>query len=158
MSQLPAPVVAELVALMMRTAAPVAGAVNASSSVVNTGAAVVPVTSTVYVLPAVNDGEKPARLVVEFAVRTASCGLALLTRTHELAEPYARLLLPVPTVPSSAMSRFVPPVVALMKRTVVLSLSTPIGSSSSSLHAAMKAALASARKALVIRRDCTRPP
>src|SRR5829696_6885439 len=61
------------------------------------------------------------------------------------------------------MSRFVPADMALTKRSVVLSLASPSGlSSSSSLHAEMTATLASARMAVVMRvlkrRDCTKPP
>jgi len=41
----------------------------------------------VYVPPAANEGVNPGRLVVELAVRTASCGLASFTRVHALAEP-----------------------------------------------------------------------
>src|SRR4051812_7832091 len=123
MSQLPAPAGALLVALMMRTAAlaPV-GAGNASFSVEYTGDAAVPVTSTVYVPFAAKDGEKPVRLVVVPAARTASCGFELFTFVHELAPPNVTLPFPAPTVPFCAMSRFVPPVVALTKRTVVLLL------------------------------------
>src|SRR5688500_8786634 len=122
MSQLPAPAVALLVALMMRTAAfPVVGVVNWSLKVVKRGDACVPVTNTVYVPLAANAGLKPDRLVVELAVRTTSCGFELFTRVHELVCPNAMLLLPVPTVPFSAISRFSPPDVALKNRTVVLS-------------------------------------
>src|SRR5512138_1185685 len=159
MSQLPAPVVALVVAFTMRTTAlPALGAVNLSSSVVKMGAACVPVTRTVYVFPAVNAGEKPVRLVVLAAARTASCGFAALTFVHELAEPNAMLLLPVPTVPFCAMSRIRLLVVALKKRTVVLLSSVPVGLLSSLLQAERAAAVPSASMAAVMRRECTIPP
>src|SRR5262245_58126040 len=103
MSQLPVPVVALVVALITRMAALVPGDVNASSNVVNTGAAFVPVTNTVYVLFAENEGENPVRLVVEPAERTASCGFPLFTPVQALAAPNAILPLPVATVPFSAI-------------------------------------------------------
>jgi hypothetical protein len=137
----------------------VPGDVNASSNVVNTGAAWVPVTNTVYVLLALNDGENPVRLVVDPADRTASCGFALLTPVHELAAPNAMLLLPVPTVPFSAISSASAPVAALKNRTVVSSVFPgPVESSSSSLQPTRTAALASARMAVVMRREYTEPP
>ena len=61
---------------------PLVGVMNSSFSVVNTGDAAVPVTSTVYVPFAANDGEKPVRLVVVPAGRTASCGFELFTFVH----------------------------------------------------------------------------
>src|SRR5690349_4198893 len=160
MSQLPAPVVALVVALTMRIAAlPAVGAVNASLSVVNTGDAAVPVTSTVYVPFAANDGAKPVRFVVLPACRTVSCGFVALTFVQLLALPNAMLPLPVPTVPFCATSRLRLLVVALKKRTVVVLLVVPVGVLlSSSLHALRAAAVASASMAAVMLRGCTGPP
>ena len=61
---------------------PLVGVMNSSFSVLNTGDAPAPVTITVYVPFAANDGEKPVRLVVVPAVRTASCGFESFTSVH----------------------------------------------------------------------------
>jgi hypothetical protein len=79
MSGLPAPVVAALVALMMRTPAlPVVDAMNASSNVVNTGAAVVPdelaAPNAMLLLPAEVAIGKRHGLVVDASERTLALG------------------------------------------------------------------------------------